>query len=192
MKTLTLALLFATLLPISSLAQNEPEVEVLKSGWRKLVHNTNLTGKRIQDMRNLRIDAQISEESRKDKPNYAEIQRLQNEKRYQVTPLDRPDPTTKNYEYKFRFKNRGAKEIVSLEWTYVFRDPATQKPLVAHRFNTDARIAHGKDKDVTAYTDASPPQIVNAKAQQKDGKAWIEEVIITKVVFADGSRWERR
>src|SRR5581483_7539483 len=178
MKKLTFALLFAILLPISSLAQNEPEVEVLKSGWRKLEHNKNLTGKRVQDMRNLRIDAQISEEIRKDKPNYAEIERLKNEKRYQVTPLDRPDPTTKNYEYKFRFKNLGAKEIVGLEWTYVFRDPPTQKPLVAHSFNTDARIAHGKDKEVTAYTDASPPQIVNAKAQQKDGKAWIEEVII--------------
>src|ERR1051325_9583966 len=121
MKKLTLVRLFATLLPISSFAQDAPEVEVLKTAWRKLEHNKNLTGKRIQDMRNLRIDAQISEERRKDKPNYAEIERLQNEKRYQVTPLDRPDPTTKNYEYKFRFKNHGAREIVGLEWTYVFR-----------------------------------------------------------------------
>lgn len=192
MKTLTLALLFAALLPLSSLAQNEPEVEVLKSAWRKLEHNQNLTGKKIQDMRNARIDAQISEERRKDKPDYNEINRLQNEKRYQVTPLDRPDPTTKDYEYKFRFKNRAAKEIVGLEWTYLFSDAATHKPLVAHRFNTDARITRGKDKQVTAYTDASPPRIVNAKTQPKDGKAWIEEVIITKVVFADGSRWERR
>ncbi|HJQ26289.1 MAG TPA: hypothetical protein VKA60_20415 [Blastocatellia bacterium] len=192
MKKLTLALLFALILPAWSVAQNQPEVEVLKFSWRKLGHNKDLTGKQIQAMRNARIDAQISEEMRKDEPNYAEISRLRAEKQYQITPLDRPNPTTKNYEYKFKFKNRSAKKIVGLEWMYVFKDEATQQTLAAHHFNTDARIGPGKDKGLTAYSNDSPPPLVNAAAQKQYGRPWLEEVVITKVVFEDGSRWERQ
>src|SRR5581483_139168 len=172
MKKLSLALLFALALPVWSVAQNQPEVEVRKFSWRKLVHNKNLTGQRIQAMRNARIDAQISEEMRKDKPDYNEISRLRAEKQYQVTPLDRPDPTTKDYEYKFQFKNRSARKVVSLEWTYLFKDALTQQTLAAHRFNTATQISPGKDKGVIAYADASPPRVVNAEAQKKTGKAW--------------------
>lgn len=192
MKKLMFVLLFALLLPASSVAQNQPEVEAVKFGWRKLEHNKNLTGKQIQNMRNARIDALISEESRKDKPDYNEINRLRAEKQYQVTPLDRPDPTNKDYEYRFQFKNHSARKVISLEWTYVFKDPLTQATLAAHRFNTAALISPGKDKGVTAYADASPPRVVNAEAQKKNGKPWLEEVIITKIVFEDGSRWERK
>jgi hypothetical protein len=194
MKKLALSLLLAVTLHASAAAQNQPEIEVVKFGWRKLAHKTVPSGKQSQAMRNAQIDAQIAEERRKppQQQDVGTIIRLQNEKRNQVTPLDRPDPTDKPYEYKFSFKNRGAKEVIGLRWAYIFRDSDTQRQLVAHGFNTDARIKPGKEKSVTAYADSSPPMIVNADAQKKNGKPWSEEVIITAVFYADGSKWERK
>jgi hypothetical protein len=194
MKNLALSLLLAVVLHTAAAAQNQPDVEVVKSGWRKLAHKTIPSGKKTQEMRNVQRDAQIAEEYRKQPRDrdYGTIIRLQQEKKNQMTPLDQPDPTNKDYEYKFRFKNKGAKVITGLLWVYVFRDANTQKPLLAHGFNTDAIIKPGKEKSVTAYTDSGPPRTVNADAQQKQGKAWNEEVIITAVVYADGSKWERK
>lgn len=193
MKKLAFALVLAVFGQASAVAQNQPEVDVLKFGWRKLAHKTIPSGKDAQKMRNAHRDAQIAEEYRKQpqERDYGAIIRLQREKANQVTPLDRPDPTDKAYEYKFRFKNRGTKEIASLGWFYVFRDPDTQKELAAHYFNTSARIKPGKETALTAYANAGPPMIVSAKEQAQKGKPWVEEVRIDRVVYADGSEWER-
>jgi hypothetical protein len=195
MKKLALSLLSVVILYVSATAQNQPDVEVVKFSWHKLTpHKAIPSGKQAQQMRNVYRDVQIADENRKppQEQDISTIIRLENEKRNQVTPLDAPAGTNKPYEYKFSFKNHGTKEVIGMRWAYVFRDASTQKQLVAHGFNTDAKIKPGKKKSVTSYTDSSPPMIVNADAQKKKGKPWSEEVIITAVFYADGSKWERR
>lgn len=192
---LVLPILLAIVLHALPAAQNQPEVEVLKFGWRKMVYKPTSSEKlspEMREMRNRSIDVQISEERKKQNPDFGLIAELQRQKRDQVTPLDRPGPTDKAYEYKFRFKNKSSREVVSPGWIYLFRDAITKQQLVGHGFDSNTRIKPGKEKELISYTDSSPPMIVNAEAQQKKGKAWIEEVIIAKVVFADGSKWERK
>lgn len=196
MKKLALALLMTITLHASSAAQNQPEVDVLKFSWRKLtqknVSSRNLSPE-MREMRDRSLDVQISEEQKQQNPDYgviADLRRQRQELRKPETPLGGPNPTGKAYEFKFRFINKSAKEVVSLGWIYVFRDAITREQLVALDFNSDAKIKPGKEKQLISYTDSSPPMIVNAEAQQQKGKAWIEEVIITRVVYADGSKWE--
>lgn len=194
MKKLALSVLLAVILHAAAAAQNQSEVEVIKFSWSKLDHNTIPSGKQVQEMRNAQRDAQISEENRKPEheQDYGEIIRLQREKQTQMTPLDRPDPTNKKYEYKVRFKNRSTKEIISLEWIYVFRDATTKEELGEVIFINDIKIKPDKEKEFIAYRNFSPPKTIIAAAQEKKPKTWVEEVIIAKVVYADGSIWERK
>jgi hypothetical protein len=187
----TLLLLIGILSHTAPAAQNQPEVEILKFSWRKLPQNIFPSGKKMQEMRNAHIDARITEESRKDKPDYALIRELESQKQNQVAPLDVPKASDKAYEYKFRFKNKGARLVISLRWLYLFKDPVTGKELVRHRFESKVKIEPGKQRGVVAYTDSSPPIVVDARAKQKEGKAWKEEVIMEIVKYSDGTKWER-
>jgi hypothetical protein len=191
MQPLSLLLLLGILSLTTPAAQNPPEVEILKFSWRKLPQNIILSGKKMQEMRNAQIDARIREESQRDKPDYAQIRALESQKQNQVTSLDAPVASDKAYEYKVKFKNQGAKQIVGLSWIYVFKDAGTGEELVRHRFDSLVKIEPGKQKEVVAYTDSSPPLVVDARAQEKEGKAWKEEVIVEIVRYADGTKWER-
>jgi len=194
MKRLTASIFMALTLLASTVAQTQPDLEVTKFSWHKLHHNTIPSGRQAQAMRNAQIDSEIAAEERKppQERDTSKILRLRNEKRNQVTPLDRPDPTKRAYEYKFKFKNHGTKEVVRIHWIFVFRDADTHKVLVAHGFDSDTSIKPGKEKELISYTDSSPPQIVDAQALEKTGKPWEEEVIVSKITYADGSQWERK
>jgi hypothetical protein len=108
-----------------------------------------------------------------------------------VTPLDVPVASDKAYEYKFKFKNNGARQVINLRWLYIFKDAVTGKELVRLNFESPVKIEPGKQRGVVAYTDSSPPMIVDARARQKEGRAWKEEVIMEIVKYSDGTKWER-
>ena len=186
----TLLLLICILSHTAPASQNQPDVEILKYSWRKLRKNIFPSGKKMQEISNAHIDARIIEESRKDKPDYALITELESQKQNQVTLLDVPIASDKAYEYKFRFKNKGARQVISLRWLYVFKDAVTGKELVCHRFESKVKIEPGKQRGVVAYSDSSPPFVVDARAKQRKGKAWKEEVIMEIVKYSDGTKWE--
>jgi hypothetical protein len=187
---LTLFLVIGIFPQTSPAVQNQPDAEILKFSWRKLPQTIIPSGKKTQEMRNAHIDARIKEERRRDKPDYGLIEELNQQKKNQMIPLDVPKASNKAYEYKFKFKNKGPKQIISLSWMYAFVDTVTGRDLVRHRFECKVKIGSGKEKEVVAYTDSSPPLVVNAAVQDKHGKAWKEEVIITKLEYSDGTKWE--
>jgi len=41
------------------------------------------------------------------------------------------------------------------------------------------------------FSDSSPPIVVNAEAAAKDGNVWKELVIVEKIEFSDGSKWDK-
>lgn len=191
MLPLTCLLLMGIFSNTAPAAQNLPEVEILKFSWRKIPKNIFPSGKKMQEMRNAPIDARIAEESRKDKPDYELIKELESQKQNQMTPLDVPIASDKAFEYKFKFKNKGTRQVISLRWLYVFKDAVTGKELVRHRFESKVKIEPGKERGVVAYTDSSPPMVIDARAKQKAGKVWKEEVIMEIVGYSDGTKWER-
>ncbi len=172
-------------------AQNQPEVEAIKFTWRKLPETVIPSGSRTQQMRDAQLDARLKEEYKKVPPDIAVIEEFERLKKNQVPPLDAPKASDKAYEYKFQFKNRSSKRVISLSWTYLFIDALTEQELVRLSFEGKVKIGPGKEKTFTAYRDSSPPMVVNAEAHEKEGKAWIEKVIVEKIEYSDGSKWER-
>jgi hypothetical protein len=143
-------------------------------------------------MRNAAIDARIREEYRQTQPNYSLIRELEAQKHNQVTPLDVPKASDKAYEYKFRFRNTDARQIISLKWVYVFKDAATGQELLRHSFEGKVKVGPGREKELVSYTDSGPPMVVNAGAVKKSGRAWDESVTIEVVEYSDGSRWAKK
>ena len=182
--------------PDSRSAQAQPDVETVKFSWRKLPGRNAPSGAKAQQMRVAQLDALMAIEMRKDQKDrdYGAIERLQQEKtrleQNQVT-IDSFNQSNKSYEYKFKFKNHGKKEVAALVWSYVFTDSASGKVLASLRFGSKAKVAAGKESGLTAYADSSPPLVVDARVATNGGKAWKETVIIEKIEFADGTKWER-
>ena len=188
----TLLLLLGTFSPVVPAAQSQPDVEILKFGWRKLPPRSFPAGKRIQAMKGAAIDMRIREEYSRPQPDYSRIRELEAEKRnLEVAAPDVPRAPDKPYKYNFRFKNKSPKQVTSLTWVYLFKDAATGQELVRHSFNSQVEIRPGAQKEVVSYTDSGPPMVVNAKAKEKGGKEWKEEVIMEEVRYSDGSKWSK-
>ena len=177
-------------------AQTQAEVEAVKAGWRKLPGNHASSAQKDRQMRLGQLSAMIRIEMEKDPKDrdLGRIAQLQEERQRveqnQVT-IDSFNHSDKAYEYKFRFKNHGKKEVVALVWSYVFTDSASGNELARLRFGSKAQLRPGKEAALTAYSDSSPPAVVSAKAAEKTGKVWNEVVVIQKIEFADGSTWMR-
>lgn len=188
----TILLSFALVSGAPPVAQNQEEVEAIRFSWRKLPKTIIPSGTTTQQMRDAQLDARLREEYKKIPPDLAVIEELERLKKNQVPPLDAPKASDKAYEYKFQFKNRSSKRVISLSWVYLFIDALTKEELVRLGFEGKIKIGPGKEKKFTTYRDSSPPMVVNAEAQEREGKAWIEKVIIEKIEYSDGSKWERK
>jgi hypothetical protein len=192
MKTLALLFCAAVIMQVSqartpSALQDQPEVKILKSSWRKIPGAIP-----SKDTRDADIDARINEEYRDKQPNWKELDKLEIDKPHQELTRSAPrEAREKAYEYKIEIKNGSSKEVVGLKWTYVFTDPISRRELVRHSFESKMRIGPGKEKTLSAYTDASPPIVVNAQAQTDKGSAWDEAIIVESVQYSDGAIWKR-
>ena len=145
-------------------------------------------------MRLAQIDALLSAEYRKDPldQDRGMIARLQEERerlrRYRpIEPDSMRQAAGKGYEYKFTFKNHGDKEVAALTWVYIFIDSATGHEVGRLEFSSKVTLPPGKERGVTAYSDSSPPMVVNVGSVKKEGKAWKELVTVESVKFSDGS-----
>jgi hypothetical protein len=192
MKYLTLLLLLAILPPLFLPAQNKSEVEILKFGWRKLPRSNALSAKKAQEMRDAAIDSRIRAESMQDQPDYALIRSLEAIKKNQANTLDVAPVSDKAYEYKFRIRNKGVRQIVYIKWLYEFKDAATGQEILRYFFESKVKVGPGKGTEIVAYTNSGPPMVVNAKALGKNKKAWEEETTIEMVEYSDGSRWVKK
>lgn len=166
-----------------------PEVEVVEFSWRKLPKSTVPSGQKTQEARNAQIDVLIRQASEKEPPDYATIQRLEQLKQNQVTPLDSPAASTRSYEYTFKFKNKSVKKVQSLKFVYQFFDPATQQLLKQHLFTGRVALKPGKATKLVVPSDAPLPETISAQAQNSH-KPWVEKVVITEVSYEDGSQWK--
>jgi hypothetical protein len=176
--------------------QTQPDVEAVKFSWRKLPGANAASAEKAQQMRIAQVDSMLGMEMRKDPKDWdhGAIARLEEEKQrlqQNNVTIDSFNHSNKAYEYKFKFKNHGKKEVAALVWSFVFTDSALGNVLVRLRFGSKAKLAAGKESGITAYADSSPPLVVDARAVTNGGKAWKETVIIEEIEFSDGTKWER-
>jgi len=93
------------------------------------------------------------------------------------------------FVYSLEIKNDGAKAIKAIRWDYVITNPTTGEELGRHEFENLDRIGRDKTRRLTARSRVSPTRIVPIQASDK--AATLERVVLTCVVYDDGSLWQQ-
>ena len=108
-----------------------------------------------------------------------------------LTSNRRRFPLVNGYMYEATIRNRGAKTIKAIRWQYVFSDPVDQSILSRHSFYTKAKISPGKKRKLSKLATAPPTKVISAKALANNPKKpFAEQVLITRIEYADGTIWE--
>jgi hypothetical protein len=95
------------------------------------------------------------------------------------------------YRYKVTLRNESAMTIKSIDWDYVFVDPITEQELARHQFTSDETIKSGKSKELSVLYLTPPVKTVDARSLgKKDPAPFIEQVIVARIQFSDGSVWQ--
>lgn len=96
------------------------------------------------------------------------------------------------YVYEVNLSNTGDKAIKSLVWDYVLFDREARLEVGRHRFLHESGIRPGKSKKLAGHSTSPPAFVVDVKKSGKQSRGQFEEsVVIQRIVYADGSAWER-
>ena len=95
------------------------------------------------------------------------------------------------YRYKVVVKNAGEKTIKSVDWDYLITDPNQMNEVSRHQFTSDEKIHPGKEKELSVFIFSLPTRTVSSHEQSKDRKALIDEVVLMRIEYSDGSVWQR-
>ncbi|HEX5706659.1 MAG TPA: hypothetical protein VFX96_05155 [Pyrinomonadaceae bacterium] len=90
--------------------------------------------------------------------------------------------------YKMTVENKGTKAIEALTWEYLFLDPLDRSVVSRHRFSSKVKVTPGKKKSVSGLSVKQPTQVVRAESAELPP---VEQVIIKRVEYSDGSVWEQ-
>ena len=170
-------------------------VSVVKATWRKQFTNPALED---DPLRATEDTAQLQRERRDTIRENTERARTGRERLPMPTrPSDgtagivESDPRV-SYLYEVKVVNRGTKKIRSVAWEYVLFDPATEREVGRHAFETKAGIGVGKDQTLSARSEIPPASVVDVKKTNKEARdQYSERVEIRRVVYEDGTSWER-
>jgi len=76
----------------------------------------------------------------------------------------------KQFAYQVRIRNAGEKQIVALDWDYIFIDPETEKVIERHSFRTQARIRPRKSKTLSEVSVSPPTRVINVRMLEKNSE----------------------
>ncbi|MBV8859693.1 MAG: hypothetical protein JOZ02_22360 [Acidobacteria bacterium] len=106
-------------------------------------------------------------------------------------PVERSDNQT-YYLYEAKVSNNGAKKIRLLVWDYILSEPKTQGEVGHHQFETKINIGVGQTRSLLAWSTLPPASTVNVAQSDKQVRGqYTERVEIQRVVYEDGTVWER-
>lgn len=105
-------------------------------------------------------------------------------------PSSRPSDV---YIYKITVKNNGAKLIKEIDWEFRFLHPDTQEELGNVRISSKVNLSPGKTKVIKKRTVQQPIGVLFAdQSDKKYPDQVMEEVVIHRIVYSDGSAWQRQ
>lgn len=148
----------------------------------------------------IRIQRQIAAERRR-APQDREASVEQLEERQVRRQRQLPDASRKTtsarvaargneYSYSVELQNLAVKKVQAVEWDYVFVEAGTGKELRRHSFRSDVGIGVGKRKKVEVESAAGPHAVVDVNVLS--GESAGERVEIKRVIYSDGTKWERK
>ena len=178
-------------------AQAPTDVEVVKHSWSKerldwegdpfggTVENFDDLRRRFADMR--RIDRA------RGTGNVGDAKKVEVEMRSeQVIKARPPAPPRYAFRYSASFRNNGAKAIKQIDWDYLFFDAATRQMVGRIELGSDDKIEPGKKREVSFFLPTPPSKTINVQSlNSKERAGLVEQVILVRVVYADGTVWQR-
>ena len=179
-------------------AQPAPGVAVVKYSWSKdrIGWEADPFGGPVDsfdDIRRRNADVRRIERA-KATGNMAEAAKVEREMRSeQVIKARPPKPPRYAFTYKLSVRNNGAKAIKEIDWDYVFFDAATGQELDRREFTGVEKIAPGKNKELIFLVGTPPTNRISVHSLGKDERDGLrEEVVVVRVLYADGTVWQRQ
>lgn len=173
-------------------------VEVIKYSWSKdrIAWESDPFGGAVEsfdDIRRRNADVRRIERARAT-GNAAEAAKIEREMRSeQVIKSRPPKPPRYAFTYKLSVRNTGQKAIKEIDWDYVFFDAATGQELDRREFTGVEKIAPGKSKELVFLVGTPPTNKISAHALGKNERTGLrEEVVLVRVLYEDGTVWQRR
>ena len=175
-----------------------PGVEVVKYSWSKdrIDWEKDPFGGPVEsfdDIRRRNADLRRIERARAT-GNQAEAAKVEREMRSeQIIKARPPNPPRYAFSYRLSIRNTGAKAIREIDWDYVFFDAATGQELGRREFTAVEKIAPGKSKELTFLVPTPPANRISAHSLGKNERDGLrEEVVLLRVLYVDGTVWQRR
>lgn len=93
----------------------------------------------------------------------------------------------KQFVYQVKIRNAGEKQIVALDWEYIFIDPETEKIIARHAFHTQTRIQPHKSKTLIEISASPPTDVIDISMLNKNPVSqFTERIVVNSVIFRDG------
>jgi len=201
MKTarLTTPLLIALLFSISVMAQESrepsdpPDLVILEKHWYKQLVDPNRDNNQSHYNEDLKRQERAQQAYLNDlpgQPNQPTVSKMP------VSTATKPVTPAWNvftiYTYTVKVKNTGAKAIKLINWEYQFLDPDTQQVKEQRKLASRLKISPGKSQVLESRLTRQPTVVVNVNQLNKKYRdQFTEQVVITRIVYADGSVWRR-
>ena len=181
--------------------QGPPDVAVVKFNWRKERipgWENNRLGPSFETYEAMRerVESERRIQQARNAGNKAEVARRETaakmveDARFSKDSKDVERPRD-GYRYKVQVRNDGAKTIKLVDWDYVFLDPNTRQEVSRHQFTSEEKVRPGGARDLSVFVLSPPVRTVSARGAQKDAAPFIEQVILVRVVYSDGTAWQR-
>jgi hypothetical protein len=201
MKASTLTTLVAALLlltPSVAAQVADPaaptDVVILEKSWRaesrSFMHNTNPLEPNEELIRVTREQKKYLREQDNAPPNQTTTPPMPASLGRPIFPEPR---SRKTYLYQVKVMNAGAKAIKQINWEYQFLDPDTREVKDQRKIASSVKLSPGQSKVLKSRLTRQPTVVVNAgQLAQQYKNQFAERVVITRIVYADGSTWQPR
>jgi hypothetical protein len=192
---LLIALLFAT--PVMGQEVSDPaappDIVILEKNWREELidpkRETNPLKPNEDLIRQTREQKAFIRERDNAMPNQPTEPRMPAAGSKPVTPAWQMWIA---YTYEAKVQNVGAKTIKLIDWEYQFLDPHTQQVQEQRKIRSWLTLAPGKTKVLSRRSTRKPTAIVEAgQLNRKYRDQFTERVVITRILYADGTVWQR-
>ena len=174
-----------------------PGLRVVKFSWDKerIGWERDPFGGPVENFDEMRARAR-NEKRINDAKGGPDADRIKREARADSANLElarQKGPARYGFRYKLSVRNDGAQAIREMDWDYVFTDAATGEVLGRHQFTIAERIAPGKSKEASFFIPSPPAQRISVHALDKKERDGLDgHIVIVRVLYADGTVWERR
>ncbi|HEV2801163.1 MAG TPA: hypothetical protein VGW12_11740 [Pyrinomonadaceae bacterium] len=185
----------------STSTDNPPGLEVVKYSWSKerIGWERDPFSGPVENFDQMRVrtrnEKRINDAKRDG--NAAELDRVTREAKADAANVEgirrgQEQPPRYGFMYKVSIRNTGTLVIKSLDWDHVFFDTDTKIETGRHKFTSDEKIAPGKQKEFSVFASSPPSSTVSVhKLQKREREQVGETIVVVRVVYADGSVWER-